>query len=75
MNGKISLLVSDARMPKMDGVDLCKQVKQEFPSVPVLLISGNAEFCEWGAGDAFLRKPFRPATLLDVIQDLCKGAR
>jgi len=73
LSGKISLFVSDARMPKLDGVTLCKQVKQQFPSIPVLLISGNAEACEWDAGDAFLRKPFHPDALVGVVRDLCNG--
>lgn len=69
LKGDLSLIVSDVRMPRLDGISLCQQVKKEFPYIPVLLISGNApEAC--CVGDRFLEKPLRPEVLINAVQDL-----
>lgn len=73
LDGEISLLVSDIRMPNLDGASLCKKVKEVFPSIPVLLMSGIAEPEECSAGDAFLRKPFDLHLLPNVVADLCQS--
>jgi two-component system cell cycle response regulator CpdR len=36
------LVLSDVRMPKMDGVALAHAIRAEFPAIPVILMSG---FC------------------------------
>lgn len=35
----IDILISDLKMPEMSGIDLCIKVRQEFPSVKVLLLT------------------------------------
>lgn len=58
------LLITDYLMPKMDGLQLMKTIKKQYPSLPVLVISADApvqEFIEAGAS-GFLKKPF------DVIE-------
>ena len=59
----IDLVITDFRMPGMDGTQLMKKIRKHDPSIPVLIISGallsdeTAEKCEKEA-DGFLRKPF-----------------
>lgn len=65
------VLVSDVRLPNLDGLSLCRMVKEIFPSVPVLLMSAIAAPESSWLADGFLRKPFRPATLVGMITDLC----
>ena len=71
--GELSLIVSDVRMPSLDGISLCKQVKKGFPHIPVLLCSGDAlEAC--GVGDGFLQKPVQPDVLIRAVRDLVADA-
>lgn len=35
----INLVITDIEMPKMDGLTLCKQVKSEIPTLPVIVLS------------------------------------
>ena len=65
------LVISDIRMPFMDGVELLKWVKANT-SIPVILITGFSEILETaeayrlGASD-FLLKPFRSEDILRSI--------
>ena len=69
LNGELSLIISDVVMPRLDGISLCKKVKQEFPRIPVVLVSGNRpEAC--GVGDRFLEKPLYPDVLLRAVRTL-----
>jgi two-component system response regulator HydG len=36
------LLVSDIKMPDLNGVELCRQVKQKWPGLPVALMTAYA---------------------------------
>ncbi len=60
---EIDLVLSDIRMPRMDGLQLMKRVRKHDPSIPVMMISGallsdeDAKAAEDDA-DGYLRKPF-----------------
>ena len=60
--GAVDLLITDIKMPRMDGVALARAVGEMFPAMPVLFISGWAEPVdapEWrNPRYAFLLKPF-----------------
>ena len=42
-NGPPAVLLSDLNMPKMSGVQLLSEVRQQFPSVSLVAMSGNYE--------------------------------
>jgi two-component system, cell cycle response regulator CpdR len=42
MCGAVDLLVSDIKMPLMDGIALACSVRAEFPAIPIVLVSGYA---------------------------------
>jgi DNA-binding response OmpR family regulator len=70
-DGAVGLVVSDYSIPGVNGADLIKRLKAEWPGVPVLLMSGEANAAECGAGDGFLAKPFGPLALLNAVRELC----
>lgn len=40
----VNAVLSDVRMPKMDGLELSKHLFKSYPGIPVVLLSGYAEF-------------------------------
>ena len=69
----IDILVTDIRMPGMDGLELTERAKSINDQLKVIIISGHAEFelaqssIRLGVED-YLLKPFRTKRLLDVVE-------
>ncbi|MEL1089873.1 sigma-54-dependent transcriptional regulator [Pseudomonas sp. OB66] len=67
------VILSDVRMPGMDGLQLLAQVQQRDADLPVILLTGHGdvpmavEAMRDGAYD-FLEKPFSPETLLGSLR-------
>ncbi|MBI9090548.1 MAG: sigma-54-dependent Fis family transcriptional regulator [Desulfobacterium sp.] len=71
------LVISDVRMPTMDGLDLMTRVKARFPDMEVILITGYASLD--GAVEAtkegafyYLEKPFTPDQVRDRVKQALK---
>src|SRR5215471_17190906 len=62
LDGAVDLLVSDIRMPLMDGFTLACSVRAEFPAIPLILVSGYANLPN--SDFEFVQLPFHPAILL-----------
>ncbi|MCR8921364.1 sigma-54 dependent transcriptional regulator [Dasania sp. GY-MA-18] len=66
------MVVSDINMGAMDGMALLKAVRQDYPQLPMLLItaygsvSASVEAIRNGAVD-YLVKPFKPQLLVDTV--------
>lgn len=69
-----SMVISDVRMPNMTGFELLEQVKNKYPKIPVVIISGyvvNDETTEGGAKpDGFLSKPFMMSDIEKLLNTL-----
>lgn len=67
----VDLVVSDIRMPMMDGLELTRRIKQTKPETPVILCSGLAD-ANWKAAgaDDFVAKPYSVSDLLEKILEL-----
>ncbi|MEE3215763.1 MAG: response regulator, partial [Pseudomonadota bacterium] len=67
------VVISDIRMPGMDGMALLKEIRQRDPDLPVVLITGHGdvstavEAMREGAWD-FLEKPFPSERLSEVVR-------
>jgi two-component system response regulator FixJ len=72
-------VVSDVRMPGMDGIDLLKRLKTGRSALPVLIMTGHGdvplavEAMKLGAAD-FLEKPFEDDRLIGMIEASLKDA-
>jgi DNA-binding NtrC family response regulator len=71
---EIDLIITDIRMPKIDGFQLLKRVREKDASIPVILISGALlddqqlkEAQEFA--DGFLKKPFSVDDLHKTIDE------
>lgn len=72
-NGPFSVIVSDMRMPGIDGVELLTQVRDLYPDTVRMMLTGNAdqetaiEAVNKGQIFRFLNKPCPTATLVTSI--------
>lgn len=72
------LLITDIRMPEMDGMDLLRVARQHDPDLLVLMLTGfptvetAVESMKLGAAD-YLTKPFFPDDLLATVRRLLQG--
>ena len=69
---KVSLIICDIHMPKVNGMEAIAYFRQEFPSVPVIVLTGEPEIA--GATHLFklgivdyLEKPISPEKLTQVV--------
>jgi DNA-binding NtrC family response regulator len=70
----VDVVVLDVRMPGMDGVEVLREIKQRYPLIEVLMLTGHAnvevaiEGMRLGAFD-YLLKPIEIDQLLYKLQD------
>jgi two-component system, cell cycle sensor histidine kinase and response regulator CckA len=66
----LHLLLTDAMMPRMNGLDLAAAVRRMRPEMKVIVMSGYTidTIRTENSADAFLRKPFVPPALLRCVQ-------
>ena len=70
-----SLILSDYRMPTMNGMELLKKVKAINPSVKTVLTSAfevNEDFEQNNCVHAFLQKPIKIPDLIDAVETQIK---
>jgi len=72
--GRFDLLLTDIRMPIMDGIALSLAAARDFPDLTVLLMTGYADQRERAHGlDALIhdviQKPFTLAALRDTVNE------
>ncbi len=74
------VLVSDVRMPQMDGQQLLRESLQKVPELPVILVTGHGDVdmaiqsVRDGAYD-FIEKPFDPERLVETVHRACEKRR
>ena len=74
------IIITDIKMPRMDGMQFLKKVKGIDSSLPVIMITGHGdvpmavEAMQLGAFD-FLEKPFNPDTLTELAKKATRMRR
>ena len=80
-NGAFDLLLTDIKMPVMDGLALALATARDFPKLPILLMTGFADQRERASGlealiSDVISKPFSVAEIrFAVAAALAKGKR
>jgi DNA-binding response OmpR family regulator/anti-sigma regulatory factor (Ser/Thr protein kinase) len=76
-SNSISMIISDVMMPEMDGIDLCRHVKENLNSshIPVILLTAKTDIESQISGlksgaDDYITKPFNSQILIEKINNL-----
>jgi two-component system, cell cycle sensor histidine kinase and response regulator CckA len=74
---EIHVLLTDVKMPKLDGITLADRLMQDRPEIRVLVMSGEAsgEIRKSKMGLPFLKKPFVPAVFRDKLESVIAGPK
>ncbi len=73
----IGLILLDIKMPKINGLDILKQIKKLCPSLPVIIVTGYksvetaTEAVKLGAS-GYIVKPFKSEEILATTQSIIK---
>lgn len=73
---KIDLIILDLMMPKLDGMEVCRRLR-ETNTVPILMLSAKAEDMDKVLGlmtgaDDYMIKPFNPLELIARVKSLLR---
>jgi two-component system, cell cycle sensor histidine kinase and response regulator CckA len=72
--GVVDIVVTDIRMPRMDGWQLASHLAMMTPRLPILFLSGyDAHIGTRTLPGPVLAKPFTPEALLASLRDLLWG--
>lgn len=71
------LVLLDLGLPEMDGLELCRRIKADYPNLPVIISTARADVSDKvvafdvGADD-YIAKPYEPRELVARIQAMIK---
>jgi CheY-like chemotaxis protein len=71
----VDLIVTDYRMPRMDGLELMTNVRKTDPRMPLILITaypdpGLEDTAKHTLGvSRFIRKPFEPSEIIMAVEE------
>jgi DNA-binding NtrC family response regulator len=70
--GEFDIVLTDLKMPDMDGIEILRKVKEKWPETEVIIITGYqtvdtaVKSIKLGAFD-YIEKPFTPDTLIAAV--------
>jgi CheY-like chemotaxis protein len=71
-SAKIHRIITDIRMPNMNGAELVREIRKENRGIPILVVSGeagqvNLKTLVDETNVQFIQKPFKIDTLLNIL--------
>ena len=74
------LMVLDVMMPRMSGLDVCKQLKAKRPSIPIIMLTARGQEVDKVVGlelgaDDYVTKPFSIRELLARVKAVLRRAQ
>jgi CheY-like chemotaxis protein len=73
LGSTVDVLITDVRMPRMNGTELALTVRSECPTIPVIFISSepaNGQLHDPARGLVYVEKPFRPQDILGAVRQV-----
>ena len=80
LKSRPDILLTDVKMPFMDGLELSHLVRKQLPGTKIIILSGYDEFeyakeaIKIGISD-YLLKPVTPSALIDALKKAAEGIR
>ena len=77
LSGEYNLVILDLMLPKLDGLEVCRRIRQEDRRIPILMLTAKSEELdkvlglELGADD-YLTKPFSVRELVARIKAISR---
>jgi DNA-binding NtrC family response regulator len=77
---KVDLVLADIKMPQMDGLTLTSEVKEAYPEIPVVLMTGypsveSAVAALRNKASDYITKPFNINQLYKIVEAKVKEKR
>ncbi|MEE4357100.1 MAG: response regulator [Desulfococcaceae bacterium] len=76
---KVNMLVTDLNMPKLDGIELIREIRNDsrYKFMPIIMLTTESQIAKKQEGKAagatgWIVKPFRPEQLLAVIRKVLR---
>jgi len=74
------VLITDIRMPGMDGFELLKKIHKDYPTLPVIIMTAHSDLesavsAFHGGAFEYLPKPFDVNIVVETVQRACLHAR
>ena len=74
------VILTDVRMPGIDGLDLLRQVTARYPSLPVIIMTAHSDLDSavsafHGGAFEYLPKPFDLDEAVDQVRRACRNRR
>ena len=77
LSGSFSLLILDLGLPSLSGLDVCRGIRNQRSTLPVLILTARSDEVDYVVGldagaDDYVGKPFRLAELLARVRALIR---